>query len=584
MTEINITVNVNVQGEYDSGGRGSADAFSMPATLLYFFGFIGMAIMLFNVPSYLLVLGILGLVLYTLPLIAAIIAAIMKPFALKREREYERELEQKLGKNLIVTERKNLSFGPFDEEDEPFTVHLCHMLYDGGSVIGNVFKRFIAPYAFCLFNLMLAIFWICYPLGSINEIALISMIIPSAYSMYYFPFVLIRAAVRLHSKLLGFVTAGIITASLALFLINYNTFMEIDSVVGIAFFFTMITVLSTLAILLTNLVLSKSKKTKQIILLLLYVVLLIAVTVVSVVALPDQNEDKYNEAIACVARGDYRQARVLFLELGRYQDAEQRYQEIQFTDLQVGEQVIMGSQFNKPGSTDGDNPLSWTVISVKDGQALLLSDAILTSIESNSLSQWNKSNSVRSALRNLSYLFSDAEKERIVEYSYSFTADGEEIEASDKLFLLSQKELEQYCSDEQIFSKKDSKYNDHQVLNYLMQDSDYEYVYSYYVRGTDSSGEWIIADCQSKQFSVKDNRYVGIRPAMYISMEQEKSQETDKTTAVSTAADTSGLRYNNVQACEADRQTVSVMCEANPKQILVPCPDSFGDRIKVGKL
>lgn len=54
----------------------------------------------------------------------------------------------------------------------------------------------------------------------------------------------------------------------------------------------------------------------------------------------------------------------------------------------------------------------------------------------------------------------------------------------------------------------------------MMQDSDYEYVYSYYVRNANDSGEWIIADCQSKQFVVKTNRYVGIRPAMYITLDK----------------------------------------------------------------
>ena len=498
--EDNIRVDVYIH-VVDGKGGASADDLTITGALLYLFGFIGMGIMLFSIPSYMLVFGLLALLIYSLPLLAVVLAVVLRPFLGIPRDEFIDEL--------------------LDDPDEKITASLCRALYGGGSIIKNVLKNFLAPYAYVLFNLFLAAFWICYPIGSIKETTLIGIIFASAYSMYYFPFILFKAAKRHHSKLLGIATVGIIVTSLALFLVNYDTFMETDSVVGIAFFFTMITVLGTLAILISNLFLAKSKKTK-IALLALYLVLVIAVGCVSVFALPNQNEDKYNEAIACVQSGDYRRARELFSALGRYEDAEQRYNEIKFKDLQVGEKVVMGSQANKPDSLQGDNPLSWTVIAVNDGKALLLSDAILTSIDSNPLSRWESGNNVRGKLRDLEYLFSDTDKARIAEYTYTIKIDGEDVQVTDKLFLLSQSELQQYCQDDQIFSKKDTKYNDHQVLGYLMQDSDYEYVYSYYVRNTNDSGEWIIADCQAKQFVIKNNRYVGVRPAMYVSMDESK--------------------------------------------------------------
>lgn len=491
----NITIIVNIEDGNSSSGSGSADVFTIPAVIMYLLGFIGMGIMLFNLPTHMLFMGLLGLLIYMLPLLSVVLAALLRPFLKDRDLDC------------------------FDPEDEPITVLLSNLLYGGGSLIKNILKNFIAPYAFVFFNVFLAIFWICYPIGSISENTLIGIVIPSAYSMYYFPYILIMAAKRYHSKLLGFATAGIMIASLAFFLITYNNFIESDSVVGLAFFFTMLTVLGTLTILITNLVVSK-RRGRHAVILALFLALVIAVGAVSAFALPNQNEERYEEAMACLQNGEYRRARELFLELGRYQDCEEQYNAIKYVGLEVGERIVMGSQVNKPDSSAGDNPLSWTVIAVEDGKALLLSDAILTSIDSNSLASWNKSNSVRNKLGDLWYLFNDVEKEKILDHSYSFKVDGEEIQATDKLFLLSREELMNYCAPEQIFSKKDTKYNDHQVLDYMMQDSDYEYVYSYYVRNTDDTGEWMIADCQSEQFVIKSNKYVGIRPAMYISTEQ----------------------------------------------------------------
>ena len=85
-------------------------------------------------------------------------------------------------------------------------------------------------------------------------------------------------------------------------------------------------------------------------------------------------------------------------------------------------------------------------------------------------------------------------------------------------------ELEEYCSKDQIFNKKDTKYNDHQVLDYQMSDFDYEYKYSFYVRDVNGDEEWIIADCEAQQFITKDNKYVGIRPAMYISTDKAEGE------------------------------------------------------------
>lgn len=484
------------------GGRGSADFFTISATLLYFLGFIGMWIMMFNIPTHLIFMGIIAMIVYVLPLLMVLLALILKPIAQKNDYEY------------------------FDEEDEPFTYNLCKMLNGGGGIIKNVFKNFFAPFAYCLFNVFIALFWICYPLGSIKEVTLVGIIIPCAYSMYYYPFILISNACKRKSKALGVATAAIIIGSLTVFLCNYNRFMETDSVVGIALFFSMITVFGTFAILIGNLILSKNKtktKTRRAILLVVYTVLVAVVAILSTVVLPKQNEEAYNEAVQYVENGEYRKAREMFSALGRYKDSEEKYDAIKFVKLEIGEKVIMGTQTDGPDSY-GDNPLSWTVIAVEGDKALIISDAILSSIDSNALSQWPKRNLVRNSLNSLEGLFSEAEKTRIQNYTYDISTNENSVTVTDKLFLLSRAELEQYCTKEQIFVEKDTKYNDHQVLDYQMADFDYIYKYSFYVRDTDDNGEWIIADCEAKEFVTKDNKYVGIRPAMYVSIDAQSDQ------------------------------------------------------------
>jgi hypothetical protein len=265
------------------------------------------------------------------------------------------------------------------------------------------------------------------------------------------------------------------------------------------------------------------RKKKSIFALVLYAVLLILLVIGVVCVIPAGNQERYESALVCIENGDYRQAREQLRALGNYKDAAERYDEIAFTELQVGEHVVMGMQYNKPDSLRQDKALEWTVIAVEEGKALLLSDAILTSIDDRgSSAQWEKNTSLlRNQLSSLGYVFDENEKSQILPHSYEITVDGESVTVTDELFLLSRAELEQYCTQDQIYSKKDTSYNDHQVLKYQMDDSDYEYVYSYYVRDTDEDGKWIMVDCVNRDFVAKNTSYVGIRPAMYVSMDTE---------------------------------------------------------------
>ena len=118
----------------------------------------------------------------------------------------------------------------------------------------------------------------------------------------------------------------------------------------------------------------------------------------------------------------------------------------------------------------------------------------------------------------------EEELARLVPYTYTVADEKGEITVTDTLFLLTQAELEGLTAAD-IFSGEDTSYNDNQVLDYQMADLNYTYVYAYFVRSTD--GTWVVADCDAQSFVTKnkDHRYVGIRPAVYITVDTAEAAD-----------------------------------------------------------
>ncbi|MBR2891950.1 MAG: hypothetical protein IKC22_06240 [Bacilli bacterium] len=493
MDEITVNLNVNLTINGQAAEGGSADSLTIRAIILYLFGFVGMFIMLFSIPSHLIFMGILAFLLYLSPLLMVILALILKPIV------------------------KNKEYSFFEKDDEPITYHLVRLLSGGGGILKKIIKNFIAPFAFVLFNIFIGSFWILYSNGSTTEVTLISFIIPCAYAMYYYPFILIRNSIKRKNKLLLIFAILTIVGSFAVYLCFYNQFMETNSVVGLGVLQSMLTILGTITILISNLCYSK-RKSRPLIIFLIYIVLMGAIAFLSFGIMPKNNEESYNQAIEYIENEEYRKAREILIDLFNYKDSEDIYNSIKFKNLEVGEVVHMGEQAKKPDSLKNVG-LTWTVIKVENGEALLLSDVILTSLASNSLSSWQKNNNVRNELSRMEHFFTEEELSRIKTHTYEININGNIFSVSDKLFILSKEELLEYCTDTQIFNKKDSSYNDHLVLDYQMADFDYEYFYTYYVRDVNDDGEWIIVDCENKEFITINNKYVGIKPAMYIQID-----------------------------------------------------------------
>lgn len=387
----------------------------------------------------------------------------------------------------------------------------------------------IAKYAFLFFDVFVATWWMLYASFATGEVFLIGMLVVTMYAMYYFPAILIYHGSKNDTKM-GVVGAVVsIVMAFAVYLTLLATVSEENPLFTFLpiVFSTVVTVSGTLFLLLIRFVAMTRDGVpvgKRLRLPLIYLLAALFVVVFSVFVIPAENEERYETALQCVEDGDYKQARVLFADLGRYKDAAARLNEIRFVDLQVGETVTLGLQADEPDSPDRDVPLTWTVVSVEDGRALLFADAILTSISSSTPYGWEKNNAVRGALNNLLYCFSEEELARLVPYTYTVADEKGEITVTDTLFLLTQAELEGFAAAD-IFSGEDTSYNDNQVLDYQMADLNYTYVYAYFVRSTD--GTWVVADCDAQSFVTKnkDHRYVGIRPAVYITVDTAEAAD-----------------------------------------------------------
>lgn len=430
--------------------------------IAYVLGFIGMFIMLFCIPKTMLVFGIIAFLIYLLPVVAFVVS----------------------------------------------------LIRDGDDFV-ELLAKCITPFASLLFNLLVAVFWMGYISGTMAEMTIISLIIPCMYCIYFYPFILIRTAIKMKNIVMGILAGVIIVASLAVLIAVYDT----NVMLALGLMQTSIIVLSSITILVFNLIYSSSR-TKYIFISVAYAILALIVVITSV-SFWQNSVKSYEEAIQSMESGDYKSAREQFLALGDYEDAAEKYNSIRFTNLQVGESIVFGTQASKPNG-GSSNPISWTVIDVKDGKALLLSDKILTTIDSPAL--FNLDNAtVYNRLDYLSAtLFSKSEIVRMQEYTYEAVCGNDVKTYTNKLFLPSRAELEKYGVKDYIFDDSDTSYNDTElVFEYLANDFDHDHIYSYLVRDAAEDGSWLIADCESDVFSAWNNKYKygGIRPAIYINID-----------------------------------------------------------------
>ncbi len=500
----------------EPSGSGSADFFTVPAVILYLLGFFGMGFMMANIPETFIFVGILALLIYASPLIMVVLALILRPIA----RNHEIEM--------------------FDKEDEPLTVALASMLTGGGGIFKNILKHFIAPYAYVLFNVTLAVFWISFMQGTVHNNMLIAFIVPSAYSMYYYPFMLIRRSVKTHSKLLLILSISSFVVSLALFLCFYDAFMQTSGVLGLGFFFTMITVFGTLLLLVSNIKITKKRRRKRnLIVFGLYLVLIAAVAITATLVIPARQQAKYDTAMQYIQEGKYDEAREALSEMLHYKDSAEQYDKIKFKDLSIGDEVTHGSYgffngaYGNWSKTEG-KPIVWVVIDIdtESGKALMITKDIVDFTGYNG--SW-KDGSLREYLNEGEFakniMGSETIYDSILTTNLKTVIGGETVTTEDKFFVLSKAEYEEYSENADVAAVLNSftyTYYTNAWVEELPYDEDRDPQFfkseSYYLRDSseDEKQTLCVNSDGTLSYVQKYNRQqynAGLRPACYISID-----------------------------------------------------------------
>ena len=385
-----------------------------------------------------------------------------------------------------------------------------------GASVGAALSACV-QYGHYMFTLLVAMWWVLYSSHAAKPGVLIAIGIMTMYAMYYFPFFLAADAAGR-----GLSGKRCARAAIICFVDSLIFYVVFAALMGDAMSDYVNVMFSTAIVVSGNLqqAINKYKQAKQSgngVRGLVSVVLVFSITLGSVgvvtLALPKITERRYEQALTLIEEGDYAAAREALQRIINYPAAADKFAEIALVRLEVGETVTLGHHLKHPDKPGRYYALTWTVVEVKEGKALLLCNEILSCMDSNPLSYWNKGNNVRSRLQEVYGAFDDADKAKILQSTITTVAEKGEFVSEDYLFPLSQAELERYCTDEKMMFTKEKG-------SYYKGQEPYETTLCYYTRTTDAKGKWIVADCENRAFTTrKDESYrlVGVRPAMYIS-------------------------------------------------------------------
>ena len=392
----------------------------------------------------------------------------------------------------------------------------------GGASILAALMLF-ARYGHYMFALLLVFWWTLYTTQSAGPALLIGLGVVSMYAMYYFPFLLYADCVaRDFGKLWCRISpAFCFVGSLVFYVAVHDSVLEHFEYVNVIFS-TAVTVIGLLLLAVHRLIdgISEGNAHRGLVSLLLTVAILLGAALSVGLVFPKMAGASYEDALAMIERGEYREARERLHKMKNNEEAQKTLKEIAFVALEVGESVTLGFMPDVPDTPYDEVPLTWTVVAVEDGRALLFCDEILSCLDTNPLSRWNEGNNVRGELERIYGRFSEEDKARILLSTMTTLGDTGEFTAEDHLFLLSPEELLRYCPDEKaLYSKEVSSYYEAQKA--------FETVKCYYLRGVNENNKWLIADCKNKEITYRKSeeyRLAGVRPAVYVAITEAPSE------------------------------------------------------------
>lgn len=246
------------------------------------------------------------------------------------------------------------------------------------------------------------------------------------------------------------------------------------------------------------------------------------------------NESRYCQANILYNEGDFSRAYTLFMTLGNYKDSSQKAEEIrpqyirsQIRSANIGAVVSFGSYEQDNNRSNGKESIEWYIIAKNGNKALLLSKkAIDTGYYHNSPNDktgvtWETCY-LRKRLNEqfLNDAFTDIEIKMIVNSTLETATSNGAIRTTDKVFLLSKKEANQYldkstlyCEATTYVKSKGVYVNNNNRCMWYLRDQD-----SIYARGV-STGDGKEGDFALFFLYREGDAGYCIRPAIWVNCE-----------------------------------------------------------------
>ncbi len=161
-------------------------------------------------------------------------------------------------------------------------------------------------------------------------------------------------------------------------------------------------------------------------------------------------QSKYDRAIALLDSGDYEQAYVLLDRLN-YKDSEDKVQRILLLRAQVGDYIAFGAYEQDNNTSNGKEDIKWLVLDKDGDRMLVISDRGLDCQEYNTAHEevtW-KTCSLRTWLNKdfINSAFNSDERSMIQITTITTDYASPENNTTDKIFLLSNEEVDKYLPD-----------------------------------------------------------------------------------------------------------------------------------------
>ncbi|MBR6040378.1 MAG: TIR domain-containing protein [Clostridia bacterium] len=181
------------------------------------------------------------------------------------------------------------------------------------------------------------------------------------------------------------------------------------------------------------------------------------------------NESRYCQANNLCNEGDYSRAYTLFIALGKYKDSFQKAEEIrpqyiqsQIRSANIGAVVSFGSYEQDNNRANGKEPIEWYIIAKSGNKALLLAKNALEEGFYHNFPNDEKEDDEKEVTWETCFLrkrlneqflndaFNDNENKMIVSSTLETVTNSGTIRTTDKVFLLSEKELKLYLDKDTI--------------------------------------------------------------------------------------------------------------------------------------